>query len=214
VNEVIVGLILIVLGLVVCFYGLKFFFVLLPVWGFIAGFFLGAHGVQSLLGGGFLATGASWIVGVVLGVIFAVASYFIWYIGALIAAGSVGAILGTGLMSFITSNGVLNWIAAAIGAIVIAVLAALVMLPVFMVVVNTAFAGAAAAVIGLLFVLHRLTFVEVDNGESVINSAVQHNLPWVIVWVALAVIGSLWQVRDAVNTVALPEDKWTSAQPA
>ena len=213
-NELIVGLILIVLGLVVCFYGLKFFFVLLPVWGFIAGFFLGAQGIQALLGGGFLATGASWIVGVVLGVIFAVASYFIWYIGALIAAGSVGAILGTGLMSFITSNGVLNWIAAAVGAVVIAVLAALVMLPVFMVVVNTAFAGSAAVVIGLLFVIKRLTFVEVDNGESVINSAVQHNLPWVIVWVALAVIGSLWQVRDAANTVALPEDKWTSAQPA
>ena len=213
-NELIVGLILIVLGLVVCFYGLKFFFVLLPVWGFIAGFFLGAHGVQSLLGGGFLATGASWIVGVVLGVIFAVASYFIWYIGALIAAGSVGAILGTGLMSFITSNGVLNWIAAAVGAVVIAVLAALVMLPVFMVVVHTAFAGSAAAVIGLLFVIHRLTFAEIDNGESVINSAVQHNWPWVVVWVVLAVIGSLWQVRDAASTVALPEDKWTSAQPA
>ena len=213
-NELIVGLILIVLGLVVCFYGLKFFFVLLPVWGFIAGFFLGAQGIQALLGGGFLATGASWIVGVVLGVIFAVASYFIWYIGALIAAGSVGAILGTGLMSFITSNGVLNWIAAAVGAVVIAVLAALVMLPVFMVVVNTAFAGSAAVVIGLLFVIKRLTFVEVDNGESVINSAVQHNWPWVVVWVVLAVIGSLWQVRDAASTVALPEDKWTSAQPA
>ena len=213
-NELIVGLILIVLGLVVCFYGLKFFFVLLPVWGFIAGFFLGAQGIQALLGGGFLATGASWIVGVVLGVIFAVASYFIWYIGALIAAGSVGAILGTGLMSFITSNGVLNWIAAAVGAVVIAVLAALVMLPVFMVVVNTAFAGSAAVVIGLLFVFQRLTFAEVDNGESVINSAVQHNWPWVVVWVVLAVIGSLWQVRDAASTVALPEDKWTSAQPA
>ena len=149
-NELIVGLILIVLGAVVCFSGLRFFFLLLPVWGFIAGFFLGVHAITSWLGQGFLQTTTSWIVGIVLGAIFAVASYFIGYIGAIIAAASFGGLLGEGLMSLVTSNGALLWLAALVGAIIIGVVTAMLFLPVYFVLVNTAFSGAAAITIGLM----------------------------------------------------------------
>ncbi len=43
-------------GLAMTFAGYKFFLILLPVWGFFFGFFLGAQSMQALFGTGFLAT--------------------------------------------------------------------------------------------------------------------------------------------------------------
>lgn len=208
-SEVIVGLILIVLGAVVCFYGLRFFFILLPVWGFIAGFFLGAHGMTALLGQGFLQTVTGWIVGIVLGAIFAVASYFIWYIGAIIAAASFGGLIGEGLFGLFTQNGVLLWIGAAIGAIIIAVVTAVLFLPVYFVIVNTAFAGAGAITIGLMLVLQRITLVQLGAGEEM--ATVQAGWFWFVIALVLAILGILWQMRSMAE-VTLPEDKWSSGQ--
>jgi Domain of unknown function (DUF4203) len=209
VNEVIVGLILIVLGAVVCFYGLRFFFILLPVWGFIAGFFLGAHGVTALLGQGFLQTVSGWIVGIVLGAVLAIASYFIWYIGALIAAASFGGLIGEGLMSLVTQNGALLWIAAAIGAIIVAVITAMLFLPVYFVIVNTAFSGAGAITIGLMLLLGRITFVQLGEGEA--DATVTAGWFWFLVALVLAILGVLWQLRS-MEEVVLPDDKWVSGQ--
>ncbi len=47
-------LIAIILGLVVCFGGYRLFLILLPIWGFFFGFFLGAETVQVIFGIGFL----------------------------------------------------------------------------------------------------------------------------------------------------------------
>ncbi|HET7092694.1 MAG TPA: DUF4203 domain-containing protein, partial [Thermomicrobiales bacterium] len=203
-NELLVGLILIVLGAVVCFYGLRFFFILLPVWGFIAGFFLGAHVITSWLGQGFLQTVTGWVVGVVLGAVFAIASYFVWYIGAIIAAASFGGLLGEGLMSLVTQNGALLWIAAAVGAIIVAVVTAMLFLPVYFVLVNTAFSGAAALTVGLMLVLQRITLVQLSGGEEL--ATVQAGWFWFVIALVLAVLGILWQIRS-IEEVTLPEEK-------
>jgi uncharacterized protein DUF4203 len=209
VNELIVGLILIVLGAVVCFYGLRFFFILLPVWGFIAGFFLGAHVITSWLGQGFLQTVTGWIVGIVLGAVFAVASYFIWYIGAIIAAASFGGVLGEGLVSLFSQNGALIWIGAVVGAVLVAIVTAMWFLPVYFVLINTAFSGAIALTVGLMLVLQRITLTQLSGGEEF--ATVQAGWFWFLVALVLAVLGIIWQMRS-IPEVTLPEDKWTSGQ--
>ncbi len=58
-----VGLLALLLGAAFCFIGYRFFRILIPIWGFFAGFFFGAQGVVSLFGGGFLSTVTSWVIG-------------------------------------------------------------------------------------------------------------------------------------------------------
>ena len=69
------GLIGILFGLAVCFVGYRLFLVLLPIWGFVFGLVLGAQTIQALFGEAFLATVTSWVVGFIVGGIFAVLSY-------------------------------------------------------------------------------------------------------------------------------------------
>ena len=52
------------LGLAFCFVGYRFFLVMLPIWGFFAGFWIGAYGTSLLLGTGFLGTTIALVVGV------------------------------------------------------------------------------------------------------------------------------------------------------
>ena len=58
-----------ILGIAFCFIGYRFFLVMLPIWGFFAGLYLGATGFSLLIGGGFLATVTGLVVGIVLGII-------------------------------------------------------------------------------------------------------------------------------------------------
>ena len=55
------GLIAMLFGLAVVFYGYKLFLILLPVWGFFFGFFLGAETIHFLFSQSFLGTVTGWV---------------------------------------------------------------------------------------------------------------------------------------------------------
>ena len=212
--DVLVGLIALVLGLGVCFFGLQVFFVMLPIWGFLGGFFLGAGLISSRLGTAFLADVTGVSVGIVLGVVFAILSYLFWYAGALLAAGSTGAVLGAGIMRAIGLDA--NWWVWLVGLIVgvaFVVVALLLNLPVYIVLVNTALGGAATAIAGLLLLLGQIEVAEVGFGP--VGATLGLGWLWTIVWVVLAVAGMLFQLRT-IETVraALPAERWVRAQPA
>ena len=88
-------------GLAITFGGYRLFLVLLPIWGFFFGFALGAETLQILFGIGFLATITSWVVGFIIGALFAVFSYMFYIFGVAILAASLGYGLGVGLMAWI-----------------------------------------------------------------------------------------------------------------
>ena len=81
-------LIALFLGAVILFGGYRLFLILLPIWGFFFGFGLGAHTVTLLFGQEFFATVTSWVVGFVVGVLFALLAYFFYAIAIAIVAGS------------------------------------------------------------------------------------------------------------------------------
>lgn len=62
-------------GLGLTFFGYRLFLFLLPIWGFVFGFVFGAQSLQALLGESFLVSVTSWIVGFVVGALFAILSY-------------------------------------------------------------------------------------------------------------------------------------------
>ena len=215
--EILIGIILALIGLAVCFFGLRFWFILLPVFGGITGFFVGARIIQDFFGTGFLSTATSWIVGIVIGLAFALLSYFIWYAGAIIMAGAVGASLFSGILHALFSNpwGVVLFIVALIGAVIFAVGALVLNLPVYIVIVNSALAGASLAVAGLLTIFGTIQVLELANGATlaVVNETRLGNASWlwVLVWIVLAAAGLFYQLRS-VAEIQLPEEKWVPAR--
>jgi hypothetical protein len=212
VAELLVGLAIVALGAIVCFMGLRVFFVALPIWGFLVGFYLGSAGITSLLGDSFLSTGISWIVGFVAGLVFAALSYVFWYVGAILAAGSTGALVGSGIMAAINVENV--WIvslAALAGAVLIALIAIIIALPIYIVIINTAFVGATAVVAGVMLVFNTIELEGLSRGSA--WAIINESWLWAIAWVIVAAIGLSLQLR-AASLVLLPEDRWQQARPA
>jgi len=192
-QTVFVSLIQILFGLVVCFAGFRLFVVLLPLWGFFAGFLASAQAIQQLFGGGFLSTVGSWVFGFVIGILFAVAAYFFYYAAVAILAGTVGYEIGVGLMAGLGINaGVLQFI---IGLIVAAALIAAVVffnLPKVFVVGLTALAGASMILSGILIALGRVSLNELQWG--LVGAFVRSSWLWSLVFLAIVAIGVVVQL--------------------
>ena len=216
-EQVIIGILLALIGLGVCFFGLRYWFILLPIFGAVTGFFVGARVVQEVFGTGFLSTGISWIVGIIVGLVFALLSWFVWYAGAIIMAGAVGASLFSGILHAVFTNpwGIMLFIVALIGAIIFAAIALFLNLPIYIVIVNSALGGAALAVAGVLVLIGSVTITELSTGAAVaVADEVRFQgagILWYIVWIVLAILGMLFQVQS-VSSVTLPEEKWVPAR--
>jgi hypothetical protein len=216
-EQVIIGILLALIGLGVCFFGLRYWFIMLPIFGAVAGFFVGARVVQEVFGTGFLSTGVSWIIGIIVGLVFALLSWFVWYAGAIIMAGAVGASLFSGILHAIFSNpwGIMLFVVALIGAILFAAIALFLNLPIYIVIVNSALGGAALAVAGVLVLIGTVTVTELSTGAAVaVADEVRFQgagILWYIVWIILAVLGMLFQVQS-ISSVTLPEEKWVPAR--
>ena len=214
--QIIIGLIIGLLGLAICFFGLRFWFILLPAFGAVVGFFVGAGVMQEIFGQGFLSTTVSWIVGLVVALVFAALSYFVWYAGAIIAAGAVGASLFSGVLHAIINQpwGAVHFIVAAVGAVIFALGALLLNLPVYIVIINSALGGASLAIAGLLTLLGNVAVEELSTGVSVaVVDEGRLSVLWFIVWIVLAIAGIFYQLRS-VAEVRLPEQKWVPARAA
>ncbi|TMD67224.1 MAG: hypothetical protein E6I91_07620 [Chloroflexi bacterium] len=71
-QDVLICVLILLVGAAFCFVGYRFFRGLIAVWGFFAGFNLGAAGMTALFGQNFLGTTTGWILGLVVGLVFAV----------------------------------------------------------------------------------------------------------------------------------------------
>ena len=216
---ILVGIILALIGLAVCFFGLRFWFILLPAFGAITGFVVGARLMQDLFGTGFLSTATSWIVGIIVAVVFALLSWYVWYAGAIIMAGAVGASLFSGILHALFPDpwGAVLLIVALIGALVFAVGALMLNLPIYIVIVNSALAGASLAIAGLLTIFGTIEVTELANGATlaVVNETKLGHASWlwVLAWIVLAGAGIYYQLRS-VNEIRLPEERWVPARAA
>ncbi len=95
----------------VCFAGYRLFLFLLPIWGFVFGFGLGAQAIQAITNGSFLGDVTSWVVGLVVAVIFAVLSYLFYFIAIALFSFSAGYAAGVGFMALIGSQfGLINFL--------------------------------------------------------------------------------------------------------
>lgn len=148
------GLIVFLFGLALCFAGYKFFLLLLPIWGFFFGLALGAETMQALFGVGPFATVTSWVVGFIVGAIFAVLSYLFYIVAVAIIAGSLGYFVAVGILMAIGLNmGFLVWLIGIIAAIALAVVTLMFNLQKWVIIIATAILGA-GVIFGGFFVLY------------------------------------------------------------
>jgi len=210
--DLLVGIILIVLGGFLALAGLRVFFIALPIMGFIVGMTAGLALMDRLFDNQFMSTTTGIIVGIVLGIVGAVISYMFWYIAIVLGAAFIGASLGTGLMNAINVDG--EWvifIVAVVAAIALALLTVLLNLPIYWVIVNTAFVGATLLIGGVMLALNRIDRVDLDYGT--LWAAIDESWFWIIAWIVVAAVGIGAQL-SMITQATLPEEKWTKLEPA
>ncbi len=189
-----IGALAVLVGLAFAFVGYRFFLVLLPIWGFIVGFALTANAIAGLLNEGFLVTVLGWIAGFFVGLLFAVLSYFFWYIAVIVLAGTVGYAIGASLLTAIgVDSGFLIFLAGLAVGIVFFVAAIVLAVPKWAIVVLTSIGGAGAIVVGAALAIGRFPVSGLGEG-GIVSAAIGDSVLWGLAWLVLAVAGMVVQI--------------------
>lgn len=194
-QDVLIGLLVLLLGAAFCFAGYRFFRILIAIWGFFAGFNLGAAAMVALFGGGFLGTVSGWVLGFVVGLVFAALAYFFYYFAIVLLGASVGYSLGSGFMEAIGLNnpGFLSVVAGVIVAVALVILILALNLPKLLIMLFTALGGAGTIIAGILLMFGQIHVAGLQYG--IIEAAIKASWIWSIVWFILAVVGFASQWR-------------------
>lgn len=138
------GLLGLLFGTALAFAGYRLFLFLLPVWGFVFGLGLGAQTIQALFGVEFLATVTSWVVGFVVGAIFAALAYFFYLFAVAMIGGALGYAVAVGLLTWIGLNfGFVVWLIGIFAAVAMAFVTIRFNLQKWVVIAATSILGAA-----------------------------------------------------------------------
>ena len=184
------------LGVGLCLVGYRIFLVLLPIFGFFAGFWLGAEAVALIFNTGFLATVAGWVVGFVVGLIGALVSYLFFTLGVAVVAAGIGAALGSGIMGAIgLESGFLVTIVVIICAVAAAVLTVVFRIQKYVIIGLTAVSGANALLLSVLLLIGKVSLDDLQTAGNSIKPVLQDSWFWLIVWLAVAVASFVLQVR-------------------
>ncbi len=194
-QDFLIGLLLLIVGAAFCFAGYRFFRILIAIWGFFAGFNLGASGMTALFGQHFLGTVTGWVLGIVVGVVIALLAYFLYYLAIVVLGASVGYAIGSGLMGAIGLNnpGFLSVLVGVVLAVLLTILVLALNLPKLLIMVFTAIGGAATIVAGLLLLFGQIHTAALQYGFDA--AAIRASWIWNLVVIVLAVVGFLVQWR-------------------
>ena len=209
-EDVVVGILALVIGGLFCFRGYLAMRLIIPVWGAFAGFTLGAGLVAYFTDEGFLSTLVGWLVGIAVGVVFAMIAYLYYAISVLIAMASIGFTLGASAM--VALDVTWSWVVILVGVLLGALLAFLAIvadLPTALLVVLSAIAGAIAMTAGVMLIVGAL---ETDDFTAVAaTERIKDDWWWYVVMIALAVAGLLSQVRTVDSLRASLRSAWVES---
>lgn len=202
------GLIGILFGLALTFAGYRFFIVLLPIWGFVFGFALGAQTLQALLGTAFLASVTSWVVGFIVGGVFAVLSYLFYMLAVAIIAGSLGysAVVGI-LLAIGLPMGFLVWLIGIIAAVVLAIVTIRFNIAKWVIIIATSVLGAGVIVGSIVLMFNPLAVVAANPVRAILQTS-----PLVaILFLVVAVLGVVAQIKQNQSFTIDSYDRWSTA---
>jgi hypothetical protein len=189
-TTILVGIILLAFGIAFTFYGFRAFLILLPIIGFISGFYIGAQAMQIALNETFLATLLSIIVGLVAGVIGAFASYLFMIFAIIIVAGIMGFAIAAGILDLLGLDtgciGFLVGLGTAGGAVWLTMRYKLVR---YVLIVMTAILGANAILLSVLLFLNRVSVEDIVSPLGTIAPILGDSTLYILLFVGLVGAG-------------------------
>jgi len=194
-------------GSVLCFAGYRFFMFLLPIFGFIFGFGLGAQTMQAIFGEGFLSTAVSWVVGFVIALVFAVLSYLFYFLAVALLAGSVGYALGVGFMELIGFDfGLLTWLVGIALGIVFAVATLMLNIQKWVIIIATALMGAGVIVGTFLFLIGKVPTT--DLVANPVKTVLNNSPIWFLIFLVIAILGFVAQYQTSRSWQVEEYSRW------
>jgi hypothetical protein len=205
--DILLGLLAIVAGGAMLFAGQFVLRLVIPVWGFFAGFAFGAGLVSDLADERFLGTVLGWVLGLVFAVLFAVLAYLYYYVAVVLAMGAFGFAIGSGL---VVAFGIdWNWVAVLVG-LVVGVIVGLVSIfanmPMIVLAIFGSLAGAVGVVGGLMLLVGSLNSADFTRGDF--TNTIENGWAWSLLLVVLAFIGIFIQARQGVVMRRTIQQTW------
>jgi hypothetical protein len=199
-ESILVAFVTILIGAAFCFGGFKWFMILLPVWGFITGFSMGAYGVSSIFGESLLSMAVIIVAGAIIGLIFAVIAYLFFPVAIILMGASLGYFVGwTVIVSLGFEPGLIPALVGLVVAIVVALLAIRFHLPKFVIIVSTSLLGSIAIIIGIMLLIGDVSLQGGLQGglQELARYLIEASTAWSILWIALGAVGFIVQLHRA-----------------
>lgn len=210
-SEILVGIFAVFIGALLCFSGANIMKILLPIMGFFLGFSAGAGMISAISGEHFLGTLFGWAVGLFVGLLFAVLSYFFYAFAVVLVFAGLGFALTSGLLALLHMDW--NWLVIILGtlvAIVFGLVALVTNMPILVLVLTTAFLGAAVIIYGLMLVFKTAELGDFSSG--LVMDRIHDNLGLYILWVAAAIGGSVSQIKVIGEQAKAMQAYWESSK--
>lgn len=188
-------LIALIIGVAVTFNGYRWFLILLPIFGFVFGFGLGVQTLQALFGQAMFATVASWVVGLIVGVVFAVLSYFIYLFGVAIYAGAVGYGLALVVMQAIGFNlSFITWLIGIVAAVALAFVVLKFNVQKYVIIIGTSIIGAGTIIASVIYAFSPNKELIVQFTQLAVRAAISTSFWWWITFILLVGAGIYTQI--------------------
>jgi hypothetical protein len=200
-----VGVVAILLGILACFAGYRVFRIVLPILGFIIGLGVGAELAARFLGEPYLESLTSWVVAIIVGLVFATIAFLWWYVSVAITIAGLGYAMGYGAAVGVDAGADAATTIGIIVALIAAVVAIVLRIPTAIVIIMSAFWGASAIVGGALVLMGQIDTADLRNGS--VDVVIGESTLLLVAWLALAVVGIVvqWTTRpDVAAEVSSP----------
>ena len=212
-EELIIGLLAVAVGLLLCFAGYAALRLVIAAWGAFAGFLLGAGLVATFTGEGFLATVLGWGVGAALALVFGVIAYLYYAVSVVIGMAAIGFSLGSTVM---VALGV-SWtwlivLAGVVAGVLLAFLAIVGDLPMLLLAILGSFAGASVTIGGVLLLLGVVDRGDLATPET--TAALELAWWWSAAYLVLAIAGLVVQLRSVEARRGTLRDSWSGTATA
>ena len=205
--DILLGILAIVAGAAMLFAGQFVLRLVIPIWGFFAGFAFGAGLVASLADERFLGTVLGWVLGLVFALLFAILAYLYYYVAVTLAMGAFGFAIGAGLVVALGIDW--NWVAVLVGlvvGVVFGLVSIFANMPMIVLVVFSSFAGAVGVVAGLMLLVGSLNSSDFTRGDF--TDTVENGWAWSLLLLVLALAGIFIQARQRVLMRRTVREAW------
>ena len=209
--DIVLGIFAILAGGVMLFAGQYVLRILLPIWGFFAGFAFGAGLWAGLADERFLGTVLGWVTGFVFALVFALLAYLYYAVAVVLAMAAFGFAIGSGLVVALGIDW--NWLAVLVGVLVGAVLGVVAVIgnmPMVVLEVLSSIAGAVSVVAGLMLVFGSMN--SSDFSRATFGQEVHDSWGWYLTLVVLALVGILAQLRQRAVLHRSVRETWYAEQ--